>query len=61
MGYRSFSFVHHSLGSLSGLVKYDNKVVQFRSIPYATIPARFEHSVLLDNLDGTDRDFTKTG
>jgi hypothetical protein len=61
MGYRSFTFVHPLLGSLSGLVRPGNKVVQFRSISYATIPGRFEHSVLLDNLDGTDRDFTKPG
>jgi carboxylesterase type B len=46
---------------MTGLLLPDN-VVQFRAIPYATIPARFKHSVLLDSLSSNSpRDFTKHG
>ncbi|KAF2121248.1 Alpha/Beta hydrolase protein [Lophiotrema nucula] len=38
-----------------------NNVVQFRAIPYATIPARYKRSILLDSLETTNRDFTKHG
>ena len=61
MGYRSFTFIHPTLGSLSGLVVPGDKVVQFRSVPYAKISERFAHSVLLESLDGTDREFVKPG
>ncbi|ORY15434.1 Alpha/Beta hydrolase protein [Clohesyomyces aquaticus] len=56
----TFTFEHPELGSMTGLITPDN-VVQFRAIPYATIPARFKHSILLNNLSKTNRDFTKYG
>ncbi|PSN60221.1 alpha/beta-hydrolase [Corynespora cassiicola Philippines] len=43
-----------------GIVQPDN-VVQFRAIPYATLPARFKQSVLLDRLPEGKTDFTKPG
>ncbi|KAF2183828.1 alpha/beta-hydrolase [Zopfia rhizophila CBS 207.26] len=45
---------------MAGLVTPDS-VVQFRAVPYATIPARFKQAILLDDLSGTDREFTKPG
>ncbi|KAF2878484.1 Alpha/Beta hydrolase protein [Massariosphaeria phaeospora] len=45
---------------MTGLVS-PNDVVQFRAVPYATIPARFKKSILLENLNDTNRDFTKPG
>ncbi|EAT85233.2 hypothetical protein SNOG_07767 [Parastagonospora nodorum SN15] len=44
---------------MTGLISPEN-VVQFRAIPYATIPARFARSILKTDLDGT-QDFTKHG
>ncbi|KAF2016349.1 alpha/beta-hydrolase [Aaosphaeria arxii CBS 175.79] len=38
-----------------------NNVVQFRAVPYATLPGRFQHSALLEDLSSTNRDFTKPG
>ncbi|KAF2660803.1 alpha/beta-hydrolase [Lophiostoma macrostomum CBS 122681] len=57
---RTFTFDHPDLGKLTGVVSPES-VVQFRAIPYATIPGRFKRSVLLDNLEATTRDFTKSG
>ncbi|KAF2471238.1 alpha/beta-hydrolase [Lindgomyces ingoldianus] len=45
---------------MTGIVTPDN-VVQFRAVPYATIPSRFQQSVLLNDLFSTSRDFTKPG
>jgi hypothetical protein len=44
----------HSTGTLKGLQLQEN-VVQYRCIPYASIPARFKHSKLIDlgNFDAT--------
>ena len=56
----TFTFEHPELGSLTGIITPEN-VVQFRAIPYATIPARFKRSVLLTDLSETGRDFTKPG
>ncbi|KAF2734885.1 alpha/beta-hydrolase [Polyplosphaeria fusca] len=45
---------------MTGLLD-ENDVVQFRNIPFATIPARFKRSVLLTHFLDTDRNFTKRG
>ncbi|CAI6303012.1 unnamed protein product [Periconia digitata] len=42
-------------------VRKPNNVVQFKAVPYATLPGRFKQSVLLNDLGKTDRDFTKPG
>ncbi|CAO2647459.1 Nn.00g083810.m01.CDS01 [Neocucurbitaria sp. VM-36] len=55
---RVFTFHHAELGPMSGFVK-PNNVVQFRGIPFASIPGRFKQSILLDSLAHTTRDFTK--
>ncbi|PVH95755.1 alpha/beta-hydrolase [Periconia macrospinosa] len=59
---KTFTFEHEELGigKLTGVITPEN-VVQFQSIPYATIPGRFKQSILLETLSGTDRDFTKPG
>ncbi|KAF2203679.1 alpha/beta-hydrolase [Delitschia confertaspora ATCC 74209] len=46
---KTFTYTHPTLGPLTGLLSPDN-VVQFRAIPYATIPRRFEQSVLVSDL-----------
>ncbi|KAI4684026.1 hypothetical protein J4E81_009189 [Alternaria sp. BMP 2799] len=56
---QTFTFHHADLGSMTGIVTPDN-VVQFRAVPYATIPARFKQSVLSDTLAGK-KDFTEHG
>jgi len=45
----SYYFEHRQLGSLIGLARGDD-VVQFRGIPFASIPARFRQSQLLGSL-----------
>lgn len=58
---KTFTFEHPSLGPMTGRLLPDN-VVQFRAIPYAKIPARFKHSILLDSLPSDSaRDFTEHG
>ncbi|OQE36801.1 hypothetical protein PENCOP_c011G07625 [Penicillium coprophilum] len=71
----TFTLDHPQLGSLTGRLVDDqhadgqtvtDPVVHFRSIPYATIPARFSQSVLLDHIpdhfdDRPRGDFTKYG
>lgn len=55
------TFHHADLGSMTGLITPDN-VVQFRGIPFATVPARFKQSILLHTLsDSSEREFTKFG
>jgi hypothetical protein len=44
---------------MTGVITPDN-VVQFRAVPYATIPARFKQSVVNTDLGG-NQDFTKHG
>ena len=66
-----YTFSHSELGTLTGRIVDlhhfpDSPVVQFRSIPYATIPKRFLPSVLAteipDNFDDRPpRDFTNFG
>ncbi|KAH7398951.1 Alpha/Beta hydrolase protein [Phaeosphaeria sp. MPI-PUGE-AT-0046c] len=55
----TFTFNHAQLGPMTGVITPDN-VVQFRAIPYATIPARFKQSVLKTD-SGGETDFTKHG
>jgi carboxylesterase type B len=50
---------HSSLGTITGRRVRQN-VLQFRSIPFATIPARFRQSLLSTEL-GAERDFTEFG
>lgn len=57
---QTYTFHHAELGSMTGLVTPDN-VVQFRAIPYATIPARFKRSILLDHLPDESKDYTSHG
>jgi carboxylesterase type B len=58
----TFVYDHPTLGSLTGLILPETPdVIKFRAIPYATLPGRFKHSVLRENLDGLSRDFTKPG
>jgi hypothetical protein len=47
-------------GPITGLIT-PNNVVQFRAVPYATIPARFKQSVVLDSLSKRAGQFTKHG
>ncbi|KAH8716984.1 Alpha/Beta hydrolase protein [Phaeosphaeriaceae sp. PMI808] len=58
----AYNFVHPTLGSMAGLISAETPdIVRFRTIPYATLPGRFKHSLLLENLNGTSRNFTKSG
>lgn len=57
---KTFTFNHPELGPLTGLIQPDN-VVQFRAIPYATIPGRFKRSILLDRLPDGNTSFTTHG
>lgn len=57
---QTYNFHHAKLGSMTGLVTPDN-VVQFRAIPYATIPARFKKSILLNHLPDQHKDYTAHG
>ncbi|KAF2845240.1 alpha/beta-hydrolase [Plenodomus tracheiphilus IPT5] len=56
----TFTFRHRELGSLEGLISPTN-VVQFRAVPYARIPARFQRSVIVDADASAKRDCTKSG
>lgn len=57
---RTFTFQHPELGSLTGLVQPDD-VVQFRAIPYATVPGRFKRSILRENLPEDKDTYTTYG
>ncbi|KAH7089867.1 Alpha/Beta hydrolase protein [Paraphoma chrysanthemicola] len=58
----TFTFAHPILGPMTGLISPETpSIVRFRSIPYATIPSRFQHSQLLTSLPTHSRDFTKPG
>jgi hypothetical protein len=47
-------------GPMTGIIT-PSDVVQFRAVPYATIPARFKQSILLDDLSRRDGQFTRHG
>lgn len=55
---RTHTFHHAELGPMTGLVSPEN-VVQFRGIPFASIPARFKQSIVLEALPENLTDFTK--
>lgn len=57
---QTYTFHHAELGPMTGLIRPD-KVVQFRAIPYATVPARFKKSVLLETLPDKHNTFTNHG
>ncbi|KAF3904884.1 Cholinesterase [Dactylellina cionopaga] len=64
--YKTFTHNHPTLGSLTGRLVESDTIVHFRSIPYATIPARFRPSNLLssipENFDHRPhRNFTEYG
>ncbi|KAB5546911.1 Alpha/Beta hydrolase protein [Coniochaeta sp. 2T2.1] len=51
---------HPNLGLLTGIAP-NPSVVQFRNLPYARIPARFQQSILIEALTPTQRDCTANG
>lgn len=51
---------HKDLGQLIGLARGDD-VVQFRGIPFATIPARFRQARLLESLPQQPFDARRSG
>ncbi|CZR55142.1 uncharacterized protein PAC_05028 [Phialocephala subalpina] len=57
------TFTHPRLGPLTGLLSPSTPAVaHFRSIPYASTPARFRQSILLTSIPSAhSRDFTKYG
>lgn len=59
-GKSSYTFYHPELGSMTGIIQPDN-VVQFRAVPYASIPARFKRSILLETLPADKSDITEHG
>ncbi|KAF3048341.1 hypothetical protein E8E12_011706 [Didymella heteroderae] len=56
----TYTFDHPELGSLTGIIQPHN-VVQFRAVPYATVPARFKRSILLNKLPAHKTNFTEHG
>jgi len=56
---KTHTYKHPTLGSLTGLLKTPS-IIQYRSIPFATIPGRFRQAVQLNDL-GSNRDFTDYG
>ncbi|KAH6642398.1 Alpha/Beta hydrolase protein [Boeremia exigua] len=59
--HRTLTLAHPALGSIEGILLPGDKVVQFHAIPYATVPARFQHSILLPSLHGAGSSFTHPG
>lgn len=57
---RTYTFHHAELGEMTGVIAPDG-VVQFRAIPFATIPARFKQSVLQSDVSEAKGDFTRIG
>ena len=57
---RVLTFHHAVLGDMTGVITPD-AVVQFRAVPYATIPARFKQSILLESLEDSTRVYTEHG
>jgi hypothetical protein len=55
-----FSFKHKQLGAFVGLARGED-VVQFRGVPFASIPARFRQAQLLESLPHQPFDATKSG
>jgi carboxylesterase type B len=59
---QTHTFTHPELGAITGLAGSPStpNVVHFRSIPFASFPARFRQSVLLDHIPSS-RTFTEYG
>jgi hypothetical protein len=53
-------FVHGQLGELIGYLR-DSNVVQFRGVPFATIPGRYRQSILRNDLPRQPFDATQPG
>ncbi|KAJ0420343.1 Alpha/Beta hydrolase protein [Aspergillus carlsbadensis] len=56
----AFTFHHDQLGDIIGW-RRQGDTVQFRGLPFATIPERFRQSVLVDHLPNKAFDATKPG
>ncbi|RKL12944.1 hypothetical protein BFJ70_g16032 [Fusarium oxysporum] len=59
-GFHPQEFEHPQLGSIIGR-KRNEHVVQFRSIPYGHVAARFRHATLISELPPKQRTFTEYG
>ncbi|KLO86327.1 Uncharacterized protein LW93_11101 [Fusarium fujikuroi] len=59
-GFRPQQFEHPQLGPITGR-KRNEHVVQFRSIPYGHVAARFRHATLISELPPKRRSFTEYG
>ncbi|KAI1029101.1 hypothetical protein LB504_012970 [Fusarium proliferatum] len=59
-GFRPQEFEHPQLGPITGR-KRNEHVVQFRSIPYGHVAARFRHATLISELPPKRRSFTEYG
>ncbi|RKK27582.1 hypothetical protein BFJ66_g16591 [Fusarium oxysporum f. sp. cepae] len=59
-GFHPQEFVHPQLGPIVGR-KRNEHVVQFRSIPYGHVAARFRHATLISELPPKQRTFTEYG
>lgn len=58
----NYQFNHSKLGDLVGLARGPNsEVVQFRGIPFASIPARFRQSVVAKQLPSQPFDARRPG
>ena len=57
---RTATFRHETLGEVTGLAR-GNDIVQFRGIPFATIPGRFRQSSLATSLPSSPFDATEPG
>jgi hypothetical protein len=55
-----FKFHHDALGDIIGWHRQGD-IVQFRGLPFASIPARFRQSVLVDQLPNKPFDATNPG
>jgi hypothetical protein len=58
----NYQFKHSKLGNIVGLARGPNsEVVQFRGIPFASIPARFRQSVVVKKLPSQPFDARRPG
>jgi len=57
---QSYDHQHELLGEIKGITRGD-EIVQFRGIPYASIPARFRQSKLVEQLSQQPFDATQPG
>jgi hypothetical protein len=58
-GPQPLEYQHDTLGELRGLLRDD--ILQFRGVPYASIPARFRQSVVVEKLPHTPFDASEPG